>query len=227
MLDRKALSRLLFDHFCLCARPMPADHILERIAAVRTIDDVIAIDRDPADAFWMAAPQMVMHLFGLAAFQAFRARHTVRQSFVFIHPAHEQIIPQLKSELQQQWKLGAERRETLTPRLISSLYGGYQWHPAYAAGCKYTSSLGKVATILMLEEMNQQKMADLIAYKNESRKRLAPSVVISKAEIGQDMNAVFNAFHCPDVIENARQLLNLGLIDPSTIRHDDTDYWRS
>ena len=108
----------------------------------------------------------------------------------------------------------------LTPRLICSLYGGYLWHAAYAAACQYRGDLGQPATILPLVPCSGAALQDLIAFKNDNRARLAAKIVIPRERLGQTMNGVIQAFHCPDVIENTRQLLNLGLADSSEIQDE-------
>jgi hypothetical protein len=225
--DLESLARLLFDYFAVQGRVVPFDHIKKRLDTIQSIDDLTKIDRDMLDQFWKVVPQITMHRFGLDAFKSLKPLHTVRKSFVFIHPDHEPILGQLKEDLQEHWSLGAEIKRRLTPELISSLYGGYQWHSAYAAGCRYRGSLEKPATFLILEAMDQRKLESLVFYKNNNRKRLAAPIVVDKSVLGQDMNAIINAFHCPDVVENARQLISLGLIELSEIQRDDMDYWRS
>lgn len=226
-IDLESLARLLFDYFALHGRTVSFDYIKRRLCTIQNTDDLKRIDQDVLDQFWVVVPQIAMHQFGLETFKSLKPRHTVRKSFVFVHPDHESILGQLKQDLQQRWFLGGEIRRRLTPELIASLYGGYQWHPAYAAGCSYRGSLEKPATFLILEAMDRRELDSLIAYKNWNRKRLAAPIVVDRSVLGQDMNAIINAFHCPDVIENVRQLTSLGLIEVSEIQSDDTDYWSS
>lgn len=224
MTDTEELSHLLSGYFALLGGGPTAAELARRLRAIDMLDDLAAIDGDLGDPLWRVVPQIIMHRFGLAAFQAFETRYTAGISFVFVHPAHGHIVPQLQEALRQRWTVGDPITRKLTPRLICSLYGGYRWHAAYAAACHYRGDIGRPATILPLAPYSRAALQDLIAYKNDNRARLAEKIVISCKLLGQAMDGIIQAFHCPDVIENPRQLMNLGLADASELSDEHTHH---
>ncbi|MFZ4874536.1 hypothetical protein ACL9RI_05605 [Janthinobacterium sp. Mn2066] len=215
--DNEELIGLLSDYFAVLGGGLPADELTHRLHAIRTPNDIAVIDDDQHDPLWRVAPQIMMQRFGVDAFQAFQPRHVIDRSFVFVHPAHGHIVPLLQAELRQRWAVGDAITRELTPALISSLYGGYAWHAAYAAACQFRGDIGQMATILPLERCSSLALRDLIVYKNDHRSRLSAKIVIPGERLKQSMNGIIQAFHCPDVIENTRQLLSLGLADASEI----------
>jgi hypothetical protein len=227
MIDNEELSHLLLGYFALLGGGPTSDELPRRLCTIDTLDDLATIDGDMDDPLWRVVPQIIMHRFGLAAFQAFETRHVAGKSFVFVHPAHGHIVPQLYEALSQRWTVGEPITRELTPQLICSLYGGYLWHAAYAAACQHRGDIGRPVTILPLAPCTRAALQDLITYKNDNRDRLAKKIVIPHECLGQAMNGVIQAFHCPDVIENLRQLLNLNLIDSSEILDEHTHHWRA
>lgn len=227
MTDTEELTHLLSSYFALLGGGPTAAELACHLSAIDKPDDLAAIDGDLDNPLWRVVPQIIMHRFGLAAFQAFETRHAAGKSFVFVHPAHGHIVPQLQNALRQRWMVGAPITRELTPRLICGLYGGYPWHAAYAAACKYRGDIGRPATILPLAPCTPAALQDLIAYKNDNRARLAEKIVIPRERLGQAMDGIIQAFHCPDVIENTRQLLNLGLMDPSEISYEHSHHRRA
>ncbi|MFM0350341.1 hypothetical protein [Paraburkholderia sp. RL17-347-BIC-D] len=215
--DTEELTRLLSGYFALLGGGPTAAELTRRLRDINKLDDLAAIDADLDDPLWRVVPQIIMHRFGLAAFQAFETRQAAGKSFVFVHPAHGHIVPQLQDALRQRWSAGEPITRELTPRLICGLYGGYPWHAAYAAACQYRGDIGRPATILPLAPCTHAALQELIAYKNDNRACLAEEIVVPREKLGQVMNGVIKAFHCPDVIENTRQLLNLDLADSREI----------
>lgn len=225
--DTEELTHLLSGYFALMGGGPTAAELASRLSAIDKLDDVAVIDHDLNDPLWRVVPQIIMHRFKLAAFQAFQTRHAAGKSFVFIHPTHGHIVPQLQEALCQRWTVGEPIICELTPRLICGLYGGYPWHAAYASACQYLGDIGRPATILPLANCTRAALQDLIAYKNANRASLAEKIIIPRERLGQAMNGEIQAFHCPDVIENTRQLLNLGLVDSSEISDDNTHHRRA
>lgn len=215
--DIEELIHLLSGYFALMGGGPTAAELASRLHDIDKLDDLAAIDGNLDDPLWRVVPQIIMYRFGLAAFQAFETRHAASKSFVFVHPAHSHIVPQLQEALRQHWTMGSPMTRKLTPQLICGLYGGYPWHAAYAAACRDRGDIGRPATILPLAACTRAALQDLIAYKNDNRAHLAVKIVIPRERLGQTMDGVIQAFHCPDVIENTRQLLNLGLADSSEI----------
>lgn len=215
--DNEELTRLLSGYFSVLGGGLPPEELACRLRAIHTLDDIAAIDGDKHDPLWRVAPQIVMQRFGVATFQAFQARHVLDRSFVFIHPAHGHIVPQLQAALRERWTVGEAITRELTPALICSLYGGYAWHAAYLAACQLRGDIGQAATLLPLARCSSAALRELIAYKNEHRSRLSAKIVISGERLNQSMNGMIQAFHCPDVIENTRQLVSLGLAHASEI----------
>lgn len=215
--DREQLSHLLSSYFELQGGGATADEVLRRLRAIKELDDLVAIDDNLDDPLWRVVPQIVMYCFGLEAFQAFETRHIADITFVFVHPVHSHILPRLQAALRQRWIVGAPIVRELTPRMISSLYGGYRWHAAYAAACQYRGDIGRPATILPLAPYSLEAQRELITYKNTNRAQLEEKIVIPSSLLGQAMDGVIQAFHCPDAIENTRQLLSLGLVDSNRI----------
>ncbi|TYC51393.1 hypothetical protein ETQ85_24525 [Zoogloea oleivorans] len=213
MTDSDELTFLLSSFFDLMGGGPSESELSGRLRAINKLDDLNIIDSDLDDPLWRVVPQIIMHRFGLAAFQSFKARHKAGASFVFVHPAHSHIVPQLQDGLRQRWTVNEPISRELTPELICGLYGGYRWHAAYAAACKYRGDIGRLATILPLSPCSDVMLQDLIAYKNDNRANLAEKIVIPRENLGQVMDGIIQAFHCPDVIENSRQLMNLGLAD--------------
>lgn len=224
MTDTEELIHLLSGYFALMGGGPTAAELVSRLRTIDKLDDLGAIDGDRDDPLWRVVPQIIMHRFKLAAFQAFQTRHAACKSFVFVHPSHGHIVPQLQEALRQRWMVGEPIMRELTPRLICGLYGGYPWHSAYAAACQYLGHMGRPATILPLANCTRAALQDLIAYKNDNRARLAEKIIIPGERLGQAMNGIIQAFHCPDVIENTRQLLNLGLADSSEISDEHTHH---
>jgi hypothetical protein len=225
--DTEELIHLLSGYFALMGAGPTTAELASRLRAIDKLDDVVTIDRNLDDPLWRVVPQIIMHRFGLAAFQAFETRHAAGKSFVFVHPAHDHIVPQLQQALRQRWTVGEPIMRELTPRLICGLYGGHPWHAAYAAACQQRGDMGRPATILPVEPCTHAALQDLILYKNDHRSRLSEKIVIPREQLGQAMNGVIQAFHCPDVIENTRQLLNLGLADSSEVSDEHTHHWRA
>lgn len=224
MAEPDELLHLLSGCFALLGEG-PADaELADRLRGLDTLDALAAIDADMGHPLWRVVPQIIMHRFGLAAFQAFVPRHAAGRSFVFVHPAHGHVVPRLQESLAPRWRVGEPVMRELTPRLIAALYGGYAWHAAYASACLYRGDMGRPATILPLAPCTHAELQDLVAYKNDNRARLSDKIVIPREVLGQAMNGVIQAFHCPDVIENTRQLLNLGLVDPQEIQDDDSNH---
>lgn len=221
------LNYLLSSYFIQLSRGKIPTDLENHLNAIKTIDDLVTIDGDFNDPLWHVVPQIIMYRFGLAAFQEFETRYSVRKSFVFIHPAHGHIVPQLEKELSQQWTVGKPIIRELNNHLICCLYGGYMWHSAYAAACAYRGDLGLSATILPLLNCTPAELQELISYKNKKRDQLSKKIVIPKELLGQPMHGVIQAFHCPDVLENVRQMLNLGLVDFSEVVDDHAHHWRS
>ena len=218
--DPEELTKLLSTYFTQLGQGPTVDELAHRLGTINTLDDLAAIDGDLDDPLWNVVPQIIMYRFGLAAFKAFETRFSVGKSFVFVHPAHAHIVPQLQETLSQRWRVGKPIVRELTGRLICCLYGGYRWHAAYAASCQYRGDMGQPATILPLVDCNPAALQDLISYKNNNRAQLAEKIVVPRELLGQVMDGMIQAFHCPDAIENARQLLNLGLTDFSEISDD-------
>lgn len=227
MTDTEELPHLLSSYFALLGGGPTVAELARRLRAIDRLDDLATIDGDLEDPLWRVVPQIIMHRFGLVAFQAFKTRYAAGKSFVFVHPAYGHIVPQLQEALGQRWTVGEPITRELTARLICCLYGGYPWHAAYAAACQYRCDIGRPATILPLAPCTRAALQDLIAYKNGNRAHLAEKIVIPRERLGQAMNGVIQAFHCPDVIENTRQLLNLGLADSSELSDEHTDHRRA
>lgn len=225
--DAEELTKLLSSYFSMLGGGPTAAELTRRLGAIDTLNDLAAIDSDLDDPLWHVVPQIIMYRFGLEDFQAFETRYAIGKSFVFVHPAHSHIVPQLQKALGQRWTVGQPIIRELTDRLICCLYGGYCWHAAYAAACQYRGDLGQPATILPLLDCTRAALQDLISYKNDNRAQLAEKIVIPREHLGQVMDGVIQAFHCPDVIENPRQLLNLGLADLSEMLDDHTHHWRT
>lgn len=227
MTDTEELLQLLSSHFTLLGGGPTVEELTRRLRAIDTLEDLAVIDGDMDDPMWRVVPQIIMHRFGLTAFKAFDTQHEAGQSFVFVHPAHRHIVPALQKALLQRWTVGEPITRELTPQLICGLYGGYPWHSAYAAACRYRGDIGRPATILPLAPCTRAALQDLISYKNNNRSRFSEKIVIPCERIGQTMNGVIQAFHCPDVIENTRQLLNLNLVDASEIFYEHTHHRRA
>lgn len=223
--DTKELFYLLLSYFSLIGNGPKPNDLACRLRAIKTLDDLVTIDNDLEDPLWYVVPQIIMHQFGMDAFKNFESRYVTDKSFVFVHPAHSHIVPKLQEALGQHWKVGEPIIYKLTERLICALYGGYRWHSAYAAACKFIGSLGKSATILPLIECSQTALQNLISYKNYNRDRLTKKIVISRHLLNQEMDGVIHAFHCPDMIENLRQMLNIGLVNYSEILDGHTHRW--
>lgn len=211
--DNEELTNLLSSYFSLLGGCPTTAELTRRLDSIESLNDLYAIDGDIDDPLWRVVPQIIMHQFGLKDFQTFESRHGIGKSFVFVHPANEHIVPQLQEELGQHWAVGQPIIRKLTDQLICCLYGGYRWHAAYAAACKFRGDLGRQATILPLADCNRDALQALINYKNDNRARWAKKIVIPREHLSQSMDGVIQAFHCPDVIENTRQLLAIGLAD--------------
>ncbi len=227
MTDTEELPHLLSSYFALLGGGPTVAELARRLHAINKLDDLATIDGDLEDPLWRVVPQIIMHRFGLAAFKAFKTRHAAGKSFVFVHPAHGHIVPQLQEALRHRWAVGKPFTRELTTQLICGLYGGYPWYTAYAAACQYRGDIGRPATILPLAPCTRAALQELIFYKNDNRARLAEKIVIPRDRLGQEMNGVIQAFHCPDVIENTRQLLNLGLADSSELSDEHTHHRRA
>jgi hypothetical protein len=225
--DTGELSHLLSDYFALLGGDLTTTELVCRLEAINNLEDLVTIDGRLDDPLWPVVPQIIMHRFGLAAFQSFKVRYVADKSFVFVHPAHDHIVPQLQEALSQRWIVGKPITRNLTNQLICSLYGGYRWHAAYAATCQYRGDIGKPATILPLMPCTRAELETLIVYKNNNRACFAEKIVIPRECLRQKMDGLIQAFHCPDVIENTRQLLSLGLADLSEISDEHTHYRRS
>lgn len=219
-----ALVHLLSTYFDLLGGSPTASDLVRRLRAIDNLDDLVAIDSDLNDPLWRVVPQIIMHNFGLTAFKEFRTRHTAAKSFAFIHPAYSRILPQLQEALNQYWVVGKPVTYELSKRLICSLYGGYRWHDAYAAACQYRGDIGGSALIIPLEPITQASLQELISYKNKYRSHLAKKIIIHRTLIGQEMDGVIQSFHCPDVIENTRQLLNIGLVTMDDLSDGHSQY---
>jgi hypothetical protein len=187
--------------------------LIRRLRNICELDDLVPIDRDPDDPMWTVVPQIIMHRFGLSAFQSFNTRYKVARSFVFIHPANTYIVPKLKAELEQCWEVEPPIVSELTPELVCSLYGGYLWYDAYAKACEYRRDIGRLAVILPIHIGENESLKDLIAYKNANRQRLSDKIVVSHNDINTSMDGLIQAFHCPDLIENPRQMISIGLAE--------------
>ena len=224
MTDTEELTHLLSGYFALLGGGPTVAELARRLHCFDKLEDLVAIDGDLEDPLWRVVPQIIMHRFGLAAFQTFETRYAAGKSFVFVHPAYTHIVPRLREALRQHWTVAEPITRELTHRMICGLYGGYSWHGAYAAACQLRGDIGQLATILPLVPCTRAALQDLITYKNGNRAHLAEKIVIPRERLGQAMNGVIQAFHCPDVIENTRQLLNLGLADSSEISDEHTDY---
>lgn len=207
------LIELLSDYFALSGGGLGTDELACHLRTIEKPDDLTAIDRNTDNPLWPVVPQILMHRFGVQAFQAFKPSQAANKSFVFVHPAHSHVVPQLQEALSQRWSVGKPLMRKLSPELICGLYGGYAWHAAYTAACRHRGDIDQLATILPLAPCNHVALQDLIAYKNANRARFSEKIIISRDRLGQAMDGVIQAFHCPDVIENTRQLLHLGLVN--------------
>lgn len=204
-------ASLLSGYFDLRGTVLAPDYVASRLEAIVKLDDLAVIDQDACDPLWSVVPQIALHRFGQHAFQAFEPHHELNQSFVFVHPAHRHVVGPLKEALRAHWAVGEQITLPLTPRVINVLYGGYPWHAAYAAGCRHRGDLDQPATILRLPGCGHGALRELIRFKNADRSRFSQDIVVPGERLGESMNAIIRAFHCPDVIENTRQVSSLGL----------------
>lgn len=211
------LNKLLTEYFDVMGGGLGVNELARRLRNIDKPDDLTAIDRDMRDPLWSVVPQILMHRFGVDAFKAFRPSQESNQSFIFVHPAHSHIVPRLHEALSKRWTVGKPLKRELCPELICGLYGGYAWYAAYAAACQHRSDFGQLATILPLAHCNHVALQDLIAYKNVNRTHFSERIVIPRDRLSQTMDGVIQAFHCPDVIENTRQMLHLGLVNSDDI----------
>lgn len=205
------IASLLSGYFRLRGTILARSYLASRLEAIVTLDDLAAIDRNALDPLWEAVPQIALHRFGQQIFQAFEPHHKLGQSFIFVHPAHRHAVGSLKEALQKNWSVGEETTRPLTPKLINVLYGGYPWHAAYSAGCRHRGDLNQPATILCLPGCSHDALRELIRFKNASRGEFSKEIIVSGGRIGESMDAIIRAFHCPDVIENTRQFSILGV----------------
>ena len=118
--DSEELLHLLSGYFALLGSSPTADELGRRLCAIDKLEDLAAIDRDMEHPLWRVVPQIIMHRFGLVAFQAFEPQHTAGKSFVFVHPAHGNIVPQLREALRQRWTVGEPITREFTPRLANT-----------------------------------------------------------------------------------------------------------
>lgn len=227
MIDTDNLQHLLSNYFTLVGGSMTEAELTRRLSSIEVLEDLNAIDNDLEDPLWFVVPQIIMHRFGLADFQAFKTQHVINKSFVLVHPANNHIVPKLQESLSKHWIVCEPVTRELTGQLICFLYGGYSWHGAYAAACKYRGDIGKQATILQLEPCTNPELQNLIIYKNNNRPHFAEKIIIEREHIGQTMDGMIQAFHCPDLIENTRQLLNLGLAGRNEITNECKNYFRA
>ena len=227
MAETEQLIPLLSGYFALMGGGPTQNELARRLRAIDKLDDLATIDGDMDDPLWRVVPQIILHRFGLEAFKSFEPSHTADQSFVFVHPAHGHIVPQLQRALRQRWAVGEPFTRELTTKLICALYGGYPWHAAYATACQYRGDIGRPATVLPLAPCTGSALQDLIAYKNDIRPCLSEKIVIPRKRLGEAMDGVIQAFHCPDLIENVRQLLSLGLADLIEISNEHTHHRRA
>lgn len=211
------LIKLLSDYFAISGGGLGANEVARRLRAIESPEDLTAIDRDKHDPLWPVVPQILMYRFGVQAFKAFKPSQEANSSFVFIHPAHIHIVPRLQEALSEHWTVCKPLVLELSLELICALYGGYVWHTAYTAACQHRGDIGELATILPLVPCSNVELEDLIAYKNASRARFSEQIVIPRDRLGQPMDGIIQSFHCPDVIENARQLSRLGLLSLNEI----------
>lgn len=212
VIESRQLALLLHDYFSIREQQLPIECLADSLDAINSLESLIAIDKDVSHILWRVVPQVVMHKFGLESFKAFRSTHNLNKTFIFVHPAHVECITALRHELEKRWRVTSMESRPLTRKLVSDLYGGYQWHASYAAGCAHRGDYGKPSTFLLLDPMTPEDTNNLTKYKNESRNRLSPKIVIGAAQLQLPMNAIIQAFHCPDAIENVRQMINLGLV---------------
>lgn len=73
--DTEELPHLLSGYFALLGGGPTTAELARRLRAIDKLDDLAAIDGDLDDPLWRVVPQIIMHRFGLAAFQAFETRH--------------------------------------------------------------------------------------------------------------------------------------------------------
>lgn len=206
------LTHLLSTYFNLLGGGPSVSELARRLRSIDNIDNLASIDGDLKDPLWRVVPQIVMYNFGLTAFKEFRPRHNVPKSFVFVPPAYSRILGQLQAALSQYWTVSDPATYKLTNQLICGLYGGYRWHDAYAAACQYRGDIGRSASVLSLELATQASLQELVSYKNRFRSSFAEKIIIDRTHIDQQMDGIIQVFHCPDAIENTRQLLNIGLV---------------
>ncbi len=195
------------------------DNIAERVHKVRQIEDLVTIDRNIADPLWMVVPQLALNLFGLEGFKEFKYHHSSDVSFVFVHPSHGPVMELLLSYLERESvNVLSSKSILLSPKVISSLYGGYPWYSAYKKACQHVDSMGSVCEIAIIDNKGDRYIDRIIDYKNENRGRLSKRILLKKEVLGTNMDGIINSFHSPDRIENARQLLALGLIKKSMLK---------
>ncbi|MCE7729344.1 hypothetical protein [Vibrio campbellii] len=216
----KQLSDWLFHYFCLQGISITKDELVVRLSSIHHIDDISDIDSNIEDPLWAVVPQLLMSMFDLDAFKAFKTSHTVDKSFVFVHPLNLDVIERLKNELSSIVTIRYEVDVKLTEKVASTLYGGYKWYDAYSKACQHLDSFGKMGRLLVLENMDRHKIQAIIAYKNQNRDKIAPKIVLNKQLLNAEMNGIINAFHSPDAIENVRQMLGLGLISLKEVHNE-------
>ena len=219
-ISKDSLPSLLADYFILQGKEFHVKEISEQLKEAGSIKELHRIDRDLHNPLWPVVPQIIMYKFGLEEFKNFSCFYKSTKSFLFIHPLNLGIINQLKDELSEFVDINDEIDIPLNKQVIASLYGGYRWHEPYARACDYLKTLDCSARIITLNNSNDEKIEQLISYKNQNRSRLSEKIVIDKKIINTNMDGMINSFHSPDQIENIRQLLALKLIDFNGISND-------
>ncbi|MCG8148607.1 hypothetical protein A9Z61_11265 [Moraxella osloensis] len=208
------------------------NNLVNRLEELDDLDDILPIDQDIDDCLWHIVPQLVFWLSDtenrLSQFKSYKTIYTVNKTFIFINPIYICILEKLKIELKSlNFELEEVKDILFTERLSYILYGGYPWHSAYLSANRYLNLINHTAKILIISNATAKNIKDLIHYKNQNRSLLAEPIRINKELIKQPMDGLIQAFHCPDIIENTRQLLALGLIQRNEVIYDDKNYWRS
>ncbi|WP_289048887.1 hypothetical protein [uncultured Psychrobacter sp.] len=221
MIDSK-LEGILFKYLLRLNKDISYDLFIKELRKANSLRRLKDVDANIDHILWPILPQLILqfslyHSNDLSIYKSFKSSHVSNKSFILIPPPFQDTATRLIESLTESIDVQGVTYRAFTEDVTYSLYGGYPWHEPYLASVNYLDILDKPASIILLENMTKNSIDFLNAFKNENREKLADEIIINRELINTEMNGIIRCFHCPDNIENVRQLLNLGIIKRTDI----------
>ena len=192
--------------------------IRNELNKISTYEDIKKIDAENDHILYNWVPALVFNVIGYDAYKKCDLNKEDSNTFLMFRPGEivdDTIIKDIKQIGDYTF---TKCRYKFTKKLISILYGGFPWFPAYCCACEKESLWDEIGEVLFIRDINYHAcIKKIIDVKNRYRDNNINETINIKLtdKQGFGFDGIIHSFHSPNPIENNRhcQAINEELLE--------------